>query len=85
MSIGWLTSLHPHRERFRVYLNGEPMTFCIEAQAGEPGFVVMHVIGLDGKPVLDTDGRAKTDKRVGRVEIREIPLSEIVPMGLWRP
>jgi hypothetical protein len=73
-----LSVLVPGYERFRVFLNGKQVFDCLEAKAGERGFVIQQLRGLDDKPLLDAEtGRPRTKYSFGRVLIQEIPLSEM--------
>lgn len=77
-TISWISIKVPGYERFRVFLNGLPVYYCVEAKAGDPhGYVIRHVVGLDGKPVLDEDGQIKRTTDFGKVRIEEIPRSEL--------
>lgn len=83
--IGFLTNKTPGCERFRVYLNGQIAIDVVEAKAGDPfGYVIKHVIGLDGKPQRDESGRPRLRTEYGRVEIKAIPRSEVGSVIRWR-
>lgn len=75
MAIDWISVAVPGHERFQVWLNGKPLETlnCIEAKAGERGFVVQLLYSLDNKPLLDEEGNPRTRVLFGRVELRELP------------
>lgn len=77
-SISWISIKVPGYQHFRVFLNGLPVCYCVEAKAGDPyGYVIRHVVGLDNKPVLDENDQIKRTTDFGAVRIEEIPRSEL--------
>lgn len=67
-----LNILNEDRDKWLVWCDGELMSWCLEATAGDPGYVVHYVMGVNGF-LYNGDGTLMKKKRFGKVEFTENP------------
>lgn len=78
--VTWISVKVPGHERFQVWFKGvqvQTLDVLEAKENGDHGFIVHQVFGLEGEPIINDDGSLRTRVEFGRVEIREIPKSDL--------